>query len=258
MKTHAIIICLIVVTFTGCKTNSIPGIIKIDTLYRFYTREVFRDEQPGQEKTIQTNIPKKTREDLLEVQFLMLSDSLHSAIYMAMKPDLNRKHYSSYERNVLNINDINTIRFGKTRTNGRGEIDGIKFFSKDLYSSSFWEMSTAKDSLILHRIQYRWGDYDTANIRQEIEKIKIPNEFLESEINVDEALRNKVFFVPTRIDFIKQKDVVLPTPTEGGLKFKASRKYRRMKATFESTSDIHKTFWNKQIRSSPFPLMQKR
>jgi hypothetical protein len=259
MKTNAIYILIIALFSAGCKTQSIPGVIKLDNKYRFYTREVSRVEKPNQEKKTQTNIQAVTpqeRKDLLEVQFLMLNDSLRSAIYIAMKPDLNRKHYSKYESNVLNIGDIQTIRFGKTFSRN-GVITRVKFFSKDMYSSSLWEISGSRDQLYLNRIQYWWGDYNDAYFAQGFKRPTTDVEFLESEINVDEALTDSVSFVRTFIDRIKHKDVVYPMPAGGGLTFKATKKHRRMKATFRSGDQIEKTFRNKQIRSSPLPLMVK-
>jgi hypothetical protein len=261
MKNTIIAIALLS-TLSGCGPKDIifghEGKVKLDNSYRFYARKVYRRVAASGENITQANPENKiVKQNLLEVQFMLLSPKHKSAIYMSMKPDLWGKHYQHYSDSTLNLDDVDRIQFGKIKqndpTNGQ-----VRFFAKDGYSATTWELSTESDSLTVRRIQYWLGEYDSTFMKYGIANNEVPWEFLESEINVDEALREQVVFKRTSINCLGLDGISFPIPIDSHFAFRqrAGRKHR-VSVEYKLAPEYTKTYGSKHIRSTPIPLIQQ-
>ncbi len=97
-------------------------ILKLDSTYQFYLREVYKSQNQQLENVLKTNVEKsdtanKTR---IEVEYLLLSRVYKNAIYISTIPDRYQHYYSNnmVADTLINAYDFNTFHFGKIADDG--------------------------------------------------------------------------------------------------------------------------------------------
>jgi hypothetical protein len=159
--------------------------LEIDSSYRLYIREVFKDElTPGRYRVKKEEAVISNTDRLIEVEYLLLSTQKRSAIYISTIPDKFQNYYSLKEkympREYMNAYDFSTLRFGKIDPIA----NTIDFYNSATGHDDSWEYTMYKDSII--------------KIKQVVESIKgdATNVYL-----VDKALSHGASF--TRLDSFK-------------------------------------------------------
>lgn len=97
-------------------------ILKLDSTYQFYLREVYKYQNQQLENVLKTNVEKsdtanKTR---IETEYLLLSRVHKNAIYISTIPDRYQRYYSKNRvaDTLINAYDFNTFHFGKIADDG--------------------------------------------------------------------------------------------------------------------------------------------
>jgi hypothetical protein len=91
--------------------------IDIDSSYRFYKREVYRDKDEDSLNVLRSNLSKTdtAKKIRIEVEYLLISLAHKNVIYITTVPDKFQQYYSKYilPDTVVNSYDFNTFQFGK-------------------------------------------------------------------------------------------------------------------------------------------------
>lgn len=170
-------------TYSSFSHNSLPqnrqrvGFITLDDSYRLYVRRLY-EETVGVRKSLVTHkIQNLTQQGtLVEVEYLLISETKKNAIYISTISDHYQTRYSERDLppNQLNAFDFKVILFGKLDA-----LDKIVFQAKQGAEVDVWNLK-----------------YGQARSSLEIEGI---TEFIGKEfqlyIPVDKALENPVHFV---------------------------------------------------------------
>ncbi len=256
MRTLFLSAVWLLLVLVSCKPADIifahEGKVNLDTTYRFYVRNVFRTTDASGQKSTKSNVEGASKQDLIEIQYMLVSSAHRSVIYMSMKPDLWGKHYQYYSSTTLNLDDVDKIQFGRIYPDGT-----YRFFSKDGYSSTSWQVDADKNKVRIERIQYWLGEYGSDFMTSGIDNQEQPWEFLESEINVTQALFEEVEFVRTKMNCIGMDGLSFDIPAKShfGFRQRAGRKHR-ITVEYEVLPKYVKTYSSGHIKSTPIPLMK--
>jgi hypothetical protein len=114
--------------------------LELDSTYRFYLREVYKDKNKLRENVLVSNPgPGDTASKVrIEVEYLLLSFVHKNAVYVSTIPDKFQSYYSKYHLpgNLLNAYDFSTFHFGKIDPQG----ESISFVSKDSKRIVTWDI----------------------------------------------------------------------------------------------------------------------
>lgn len=132
--------------------NGIPADMqqwKLDSTYHLYIREVFVDtSDPGDKTVIVNNALENSAEKLIEVEYLLFSQKLNRAVYIATIPDKYQNYYPKkimyLKREYLNAYDFSTFRFGKITENE----NEIIFDNAVTRRSDTWKYKIEADSIL--------------------------------------------------------------------------------------------------------------
>lgn len=137
-----------------------PNSITIDSSYSYYIRKVYKREGPFSKKSFVSNLYEGGKpEDLVEIEYLLLSPSKGNAIYLTMIQDMNQKFYS---RNYLGDQYINGFEF-RNFLFGTFKHNKIVFISKDDSTTDEWTVGfndTADEVLVLNILENVHGEYN--------------------------------------------------------------------------------------------------
>jgi len=228
--------------------------VGLDDTYRKYMRYVYRGSDSRGHRVLKT-VSEKTLTDtvLLEVEYLLVSDTHRNVIYITTIPD---KYQKWYTRNLLphpswiNAYDFNTFHFGKIT--GEGE---YTFSLPGGSISRVWNVEIAVDEIKIDRIDQKVDGY-----RQEA-------------IFVSDAIGFPIFFDArenSNVVFSSYKDRLLPCDfLNRKIYIKEERrgfriymeftcdptaKERRKQKRIEPYSYVI-SFGKKRVRYSPLPLL---
>lgn len=160
--------------------NSMAELV-LDSSYRFYLREVYKDKNVLNENVLKTNVEKSDTANKIriEVEYLLLSWQHKNAIYISTIPDKFQHYYSAnrLDDTLINAYDFSTFHFGKIDKEG----ESISFISKDGRKSILWDLRP-----------FIAGTYPQKIHLREIAVQK--NDVLENVILINKALEEPVTF----------------------------------------------------------------
>jgi hypothetical protein len=112
----------------------------LDSSYKFYLREVYKDKNSLNENILKTNVDKSNTANKIriEVEYLLISWKHKNIIYISTIPDKYQQYYSSniISDTLINAYDFSTFHFGKIDLEG----EGIYFISKDEKKLITWDI----------------------------------------------------------------------------------------------------------------------
>src|SRR2546423_1376132 len=112
----------------------------LDSSYKFYLREVYKDKNTLNENILKTNVDKSNTANKIriEVEYLLISWKHKNIIYISTIPDKYQQYYSSniISDTLINAYDFSTFHFGKIDLEG----EGIYFISKDEKKLITWDI----------------------------------------------------------------------------------------------------------------------
>ena len=152
----------------------------LDNSFHLYIREVFLDtSDAGDKMVLATTNNFSAKNKLIEIEYLLLSEQQHKAVYIATIPDKYQTYYAKkaryLNREYLNAYDFSTFRFGKKT----GAENTIVFENKNGNGSDSWNYKIENDS-ILHVYEVVEGISNSQHV-----------------YDADEALSRKASFVRT-------------------------------------------------------------
>jgi hypothetical protein len=155
-------ICLLLVTvlMTGCAkyfSYGSPGqaaltdqSLVIDNSYKLFVRETYKSGATN-EKVMRTNFSGNSRDkkDLIEVEYLIISDIQKKVLYFSTIPDKRQKYYAKHYLgpNMINCYDLRVLYTGILDKNRASEIG---YVSKDGKSTDTWVMEYNNDKTIIY------------------------------------------------------------------------------------------------------------
>lgn len=156
-------------------------ILELDSTYRFYLREVYKDKNLNNENVLKTNVDKKDTANKvrIEVEYLLLSWKHRNAIYISTIPDKYQHYYSAnrFADTLINAYDFSTFHFGRIANDG----ESISFLSKDQSKLVTWDI--------------RPFIANTDPLKITIREIAVQRkELLENVILINKALEEPIWF----------------------------------------------------------------
>ena len=192
MKRYVII--LMVISCCGCSRgkyyvtntfrNGTPDnvyYIDIDSSYRFYKREVYKDKDEDSLNILRSNVSKTdtAKKIRIEVEYLLISLQHKNVIYITTVPDKFQYYYSKYilPDTIINSYDFNTFQFGKLDTAG----EMVTFLKTNKEREITWQLRPVLANSFPKQIFLR---------ELTVEKKDMPDDV----ILVDKALQEQVVF----------------------------------------------------------------
>lgn len=122
---------------------------KLDSSCHLYIREVFLDTiNPGDKSVKNNNETYNAANQLIEIEYLLLSLQNNKAVYIATIPDKYLNYYAKkaryLKRNYLNAYDFSTFRFGKKAL----QKNEISFDNIAANTSDTWKYEMENDSVL--------------------------------------------------------------------------------------------------------------
>jgi hypothetical protein len=155
--------------------------INLDTSYRFYKREVYRDKDKDSLNVLRSNVSKTdtAKKIRIEVEYLLISLLHQNVIYITTVPDKFQYYYSRYilPDTIVNSYDFNTFQFGKLDADG----EMVTFLKTTKTKKIIWQLKPVLNNTFPKQIFLR---------ELTIEKKDMPDDV----ILVDKALQEQVVF----------------------------------------------------------------
>lgn len=170
--------------------------ILLDSTYKFYLRQVFKNEKKSI-KIQKSNLLKQDPGDsLIEVEFLLVSPEHEHVIYVSTVPDKYQRYYANPEKylgeSYINIYDFKKISFGIYKN--ANEFD---FFSKTGSKKTLSKFGKDQDNWIIDHANNNGKEAIIINrIKQDI------NHEFDALIPVAEALESPIIFDKVQNDTI--------------------------------------------------------
>ena len=132
--------------------NGVPANMlqwKLDSTFHLYIREVFLDTTNPGDKSVKNNNEIFSRANqLIEIEYLLLSLQNNKALYISTIPDKYLNYYAKkaryLKRTYLNAYDFSTFRFGKKAL----QKNEIVFENVAAHQSDTWKYEIENDSVL--------------------------------------------------------------------------------------------------------------
>jgi hypothetical protein len=169
-------ICFVLLAFLlwGCSSNYYytisysrmdlfknAPVISIDSSYNYYIRKVFKSDKSSNEKKFVSNYyTAGLQQDLIEIEYLLVSKNTGNIIYLTMLQDRRQQYYA---RNYIGDQYINAHDF-KNFLFGAAKVPAVVFTSKkDITTTDEWYLkyNNSKDTVWVESIiENIHGEYE--------------------------------------------------------------------------------------------------